>query len=589
MDEKIMFHQAIEDFRAARRKAEVEKFLSPLLRKSANLLSYDEVRKNLRAIESSRRVLENIPLDQIVGSVNRYTDFSRSFLPRYESDEGRWARVRMGVDSMVGLPPIEAYKVGDVYFVLDGHHRVSVAREMGQETIQGYVAPVYTRVPLSPDDSPEDLILKAEYADFLAKTDLDTLCPNADLTITAPGQYEKLLEHISVHHYFMGEKRGSDVPYTEAVRDWYDRIYQPIARLIRERNLLRDFPGRTEADLYLWIMEYRAELSGNEIGWEVNPSRAASDLTERYSPALRRRLSRLFQSITNLLVPDPLERGPEPGAWRAERLAPHRGNRIFDDLLVTVWGEAGGWSAVQAAIEVARREEARLTGLHVVTDERQKSSKEVQSIQERFLTLCDNAGISGRLLVETGNTATHIIQRSTWVDLVIFRLYYPPPTQPLERLRSGARLLIQRSHSPILAVPDAPFKLDSALLAYGPGRKANEALYVAAYLAGRWNIPVTVLFSETANGVKARGRDGSPAPFEHVTHYLQSTGVNFRNVHEPGDAARNLARAVLLNAQENNNDLIIMGGYESGPLIETLFGSPVDYVPVLRAGIAHLQ
>lgn len=573
-----MFHQAIEDFRVARRKAEVEKVLSPLLRKSSNLLSYDEVRKNLRAIESSRRMLENIPLDQIVGSVNRYTDFSRSFLPRYESDESRWARVRMGVDSLVGLPPIEAYKVGDAYFVLDGHHRVSVAREMGHKTIEGYVSPVYTRVPLSPDDSPDDLILKAEYADFLAHTNLDALRPDADLTVTAPGQYEKLLEHISVHRYFMGEKRGGDVPYDEAVTHWYDRVYQPIARLIRERNLLRDFPGRTEADLYLWIMEYRAELSGSEMGWEVNPSRAASDLTTRYSPALRRRLSRLFQAIADRLVPDPLEPGPEPGAWRTERLAPHRGNRIFDDLLVTVWGESGGWSAVQAAIEVAQREAARLTGLHVVADERQVTSKEVQVIRERFLTLCDAAGISGRLLVETGNTARRIVQRSAWVDLVVFRLYYPPPTQPIQRLRSGARLVIQRSHSPILAVPDAPFRLNSALLAYGPGRKADEALYVATYLAGRWNIPLTVLFSERPASRRERGEDASPAPLERVTDYLRAAGVDFRSVVETGDAARDLARAVLLNAEENNNDLIILGGYESGPLIESLFGSPVDYV-----------
>jgi hypothetical protein len=258
--------------------------LGILLRRRTDLLSYDLVRNKLRAIESSRRILGDIPLDKIVGSVNRYTDFSRSFLPRQESDRERWARVRLGVDTQKGLPPIEVYKVGEVYFILDGHHRVSVARDMGMSSIEGYIIPVQTRVPLLYEDSPDDLIVKAEYTDFLSKTRFDELRPDADLLVTAPGQYQKLTEHIRVHQYFMDQKRTEAVSEAEAIGDWYDTVYLPVINLIRSQNVLRDFPNRTETDLYLWIMDYRSQISGGGIGWEVSTEKAVIDLSARFSP-----------------------------------------------------------------------------------------------------------------------------------------------------------------------------------------------------------------------------------------------------------------------------------------------------------------
>jgi len=103
-----LYAQALHDFHQARRKASLEKILSPLIGKQSDLLSYEEVRSKLRAIETSRRQLEEIPLNQIVGSVSRYTDFTRSFLPRQPSDQERWMRVRMGMESQMGLPPFEA-------------------------------------------------------------------------------------------------------------------------------------------------------------------------------------------------------------------------------------------------------------------------------------------------------------------------------------------------------------------------------------------------------------------------------------------------------------------------------------------------
>ncbi len=554
----------------------MEHILAALRGKPDELLSYDAVRRSLGTIESATRKLEEIPLDKIVGSVNRYTDFSRSFLPRNASDVDRWARVRMGVEKLEGLPPIEAYKVGDAYFVLDGHHRVSVARELGTETIEGYVIPVYTRVPFSAGDQPDDLILKSEYDDFLAKTHLNDLRPDSNLLVTAPGQYQKLLEHISVHRYFMGEKRGADVPYDEAVTDWYDNVYLLVVEVIREQNLLRDFPGRTETDLYLWIMDHRLAISQGNLGFEVRPELAAADLAVRYSSTFKRRFPRLIQKARDLLTPGRLTSGPPPGVWRQEHQSPHRGNRLLDDILVTVpdWDVASGsepkWPAVRLAIEVARREETRLTGLHVVTEERLKESPEVKAIQEAFLQRCAQAGVVGRLVVECGKAADLLIARSHWVDLIVFRLNYPPPSKPIQRLRSGARYLIRRSSALLLAVPDAPFRLDSALLAYGPGPKADEALYLAAYLAGRWGTRLTV--------VTVKKDSSSESLIGEARSYLETHGVQATYIEEDGGAARDAARAVLLNAEAHDADFLIMGGYESNPLLETLFSSTVDRV-----------
>jgi hypothetical protein len=124
---------------------------------------------------------------------------------------------------------------------------------------------------------PDDLILKAEYADFLEKTRLDEYRPQSDLNVTVPGQYPILLEHIDMHRYFMGLDYQRDVSYEEAVTHWYDHVYLPIVQIIRERGILRFFPDRTETDLYLWIAEHRAALE-KELGWRINPEDAAIDL-----------------------------------------------------------------------------------------------------------------------------------------------------------------------------------------------------------------------------------------------------------------------------------------------------------------------
>ena len=145
--------RATSDFWRARRRARLREVLSVVSGRDEPLLSYDDVRRQFRGVESSRRDLTEVPLEAIVGSVGRYNDFTREFLPRQDSDKERWVRVKLAMTGPSGLPPVDLYRIGDAFFVRDGNHRVSVMRELGAEYIQAYVTSVVTNI--NPPPLPE--------------------------------------------------------------------------------------------------------------------------------------------------------------------------------------------------------------------------------------------------------------------------------------------------------------------------------------------------------------------------------------------------------------------------------------------------
>jgi len=578
-DHTTGLHAALEDFWRLRRQAAVERVVAQLTGKSVELLTYEDVVQKLRITGRAAAQLEDIPLAAIVGSVGRYTDFSRSFLPLQNEDQERWARVKVAVSDLVGLPPIEVYKIGGAYFVLDGNHRVSVARELGATHIQAYITEVRTRVPLSPDDQPDDLIIKAEYAAFLEQTNLDELRPEANLLVTIPGQYRAFTEHIEVHHYFMGLDFQRSFTYPEAVAHWYDEVYMPVVQVIREQGLLHEFPGRTEADLYLWLAEHRAALQ-QQLGLAVETSAAATDLAAQFSPRPNRVVARLggkIGQIVDALTPDELDPGPLPGQWRRNRATLHRADRLFADILVPVSGEESGWRALESALVVARRENSQLFGLHVVspltdTVRAQQNGEAAKAVQTRFEARCAEAGVSGRLTIVTGEVSRTICERSRWVDLIVVNLAFPPQAGALARLGSGFRTLIRRCPRPVLAVTGNNFALSRPLLAYDGSPKAQEALYVATYIAAAWGVPLTVLT------VTEHGR-ATTATLARGQEYLASHGVQAECLTETGPVAETLLQV----AAARQTDLIIMGGYGYTPVLEVVLGSTVDHV--LRAGL----
>jgi hypothetical protein len=247
-------------------RAQMADMLGLITGRNTDLVSFEEVARKLKARQQVEIGTQMVPLDKIVGSVGRYRDFTRTFLPRASANPERWIRLDAAVNALETVPPVELFKIGDVYFVRDGNHRVSVARANGASHIEARVTEVKTPIPLTVDDFERDQwIIKAERADFMDRTGLDRLRPENRIEVTEPGRYEIMLHHIEVHRYLRDQElsRSGQPPLTweEAVCSWYDRVYMPVVEAIRRYNLLQDFPNRTEADLYLWIAYHRERLA----------------------------------------------------------------------------------------------------------------------------------------------------------------------------------------------------------------------------------------------------------------------------------------------------------------------------------------
>jgi hypothetical protein len=275
--------RANRDFERAFTKGFWRNIVNWLTRKSNDLLPFDEVREQL-PLQGQRYIgLRQVPVEQIVGSMGRYRDFDRAFLPRQKRTKNRWVSIDIAHYEEISLPPIELYKMGEAYFVKDGNHRVSVARERGQNYVDAYVIEIDLPVVLTADTHLADLKLKREYAVFLERTSLSRLRPSAHIELTLPGEYERLLEHISVHRWYLGVQRKAEIPYEEAVISWYDSIYSPLIEIVQAENIMQHFPGRTAGDLYLWIIEYlwyRREAYTEEYAFEEAARQFIEDYRE---------------------------------------------------------------------------------------------------------------------------------------------------------------------------------------------------------------------------------------------------------------------------------------------------------------------
>jgi len=557
--------QAIRDFRAARQQAALEVILQRLRGEPTGLFSYEDVRLKLRAATTAHRQLLEVPLASIVGSVGRYTDFTRSFLPREAGDEERWARVRAMTEGLTGLPPVELYQIGDVYFVRDGHHRVSVARQLGAETIEAYVTEVRTQVPLTPEDDPEALLLKAELTDFLKATDLPARRPQAKIRVTEPGKYPLLLEEIVHQQQALNQEQGVEVSFARAVEDWYDRVYLPMVEVIRSQGILRDFPDRTEADLYLWIRQHR-QLLRQHLGWDVWPEQAAINLAAEHSRSLQTIAGRFGERLVEAITPDELESGPPAGDWRRQVVGRRPTLRLFQDVLVPLAGSQRSWQAIDQALEVARRESGRLIGLHIQAKGSAPSSR-ADKLEARFAERCRQAGVEGHFITETGKVTEVIFDRARWTDIVSLGLAHPPAEGRLARLGSGLRTLIRRCPRPILLVPGSATGMQRPLVAFDASPKAWEALFVAAYLASAWSLHLSVLAVDD-------GKVEAAACLDKARSYLTA-----RQVAAEYDLVAGAASDVILQVvEESGADLLLIGGYSASPMVEAVLGSSVDTI-----------
>ena len=558
-------NSAANDFRRARRQAALQQIMAYVTGRSIDLLSFDDVYQKLKLEGMSDRGRQEIRLDAIVGSVGRYKDFTRSFLPLKDSDEARWIGVDEAMTGISGVPPIEVCQIGEAYFVVDGNHRVSVARQQGLTYIEAFVVEYKTKVPLEVHDDLKDLTIKEEYATFLDRTRLDKIRPEANLQMTLPGNYWELQTHIEAHHYLVDQEQGQEMPYEEATGHWYDTVYLPVIYAIREQGILRDFPKRTETDLYLWIFRHRAGLE-EKLGWHIGLDVAAADLATEQGQTAQRLAARVEQKLHKALVPDQLEVGPAPGRWRQERAPVRRYNQLFNDILVPLSGNDDCWLALDSALEIARLEEGQIFGLHVVSSEADLNNEAARALQAEFDQRCQTAGIPGRLPIEEGKLVSKICDRARWADLIVMYPADPPGSQLRSRLASNSRNVIFGSPRPILTVPGAIARPNRILLAYDDGPKAREGLYVAAHMAIQWGVwlaVLTVIEDEADTNKLAQARD-----------YLDSQGVTATYLPAQGD----VAETIFTTADQQDSDLIVIGGYGVRPVRQAVLGSKVDRI-----------
>ncbi len=276
------------DFNAARRAALMTDLLAFLSGRPTDLLPFETVRRELGLRHLVDRGIQEVPLDRIVGTLGRPGEFNRAFLPRDEALQNRWDRLLHLAEGPQGFPPVELYKVENAYFVVDGHHRVSVVRALGAPSIEAHVTEFLTPVPLEPGVSVEDVLLKSGLAAFLEATSLEPETPD-DYRATVPDGYERLLEHIRVHGYYKGIEQGRDLPWREEVASWRNHVYRPLVEIIRKSGILEEFPGRTETDLYLFVMDHLHSLRERYHNPSMPPEEALEDFEQTKIPPKPRR------------------------------------------------------------------------------------------------------------------------------------------------------------------------------------------------------------------------------------------------------------------------------------------------------------
>lgn len=259
-------------FERARRK-DLFRRLARLVRRkhvqNRDLLPLDEVSRRLRVFQQTYVGVQPIPVKDVVGTLGRTGDFDREFLPRRREMEDRWRSVETAIGEGK-FPPIQVYELDGRYFVVDGHHRVAIARQQGMEYIDAEVTRLRARWPLPPDADIPRLIMAEQQRIFLEESGLGRARSEAKIEFTRPQGYIELLELVKIHGYHLMQERGEVLSPEEIAADWYDRVYLPGVQAIRKEGVRGLCPGATEADLFLWVYQRRRELFPERGGldWE---------------------------------------------------------------------------------------------------------------------------------------------------------------------------------------------------------------------------------------------------------------------------------------------------------------------------------
>ena len=247
------------DFLRARRRQVLARLAHRLRREPDDvnlILPFDEVVAALGMRGEQQLGLQTIPLHTIVGTVDSTRDFDRRFRPTTGRVRERWERLALAQRRGEAIPPIDVYRIGDMHFVQDGHHRVSIAMATGAKTIDAYVTEVLTQLPPTGIRGRRDLLVKSYERMFRARVPL-TPAALAKITVTDPWSYAVLGEAVEAWGFRCMQDQGRFMDRAEIARRWYTEEYGPVVRMLRSADLIGP---RTEAEAYMQVAAERYRL-----------------------------------------------------------------------------------------------------------------------------------------------------------------------------------------------------------------------------------------------------------------------------------------------------------------------------------------
>ncbi len=552
-EDRQAYRKALDDFHRLRSKAALERFWAGIRGESLDLMPYDEVSSKLRAVSQTNIGVQQVPLENIVGSVNRTSDFDRNFRPLSDGDRSRWANVKAAMTSpyTTGVPPVSLYKIGEAYFVLDGNHRISIAKEMGLDSIEAYVTEVKTKVPLSSSFTLEELAEKAALADFLEDTHLDRILPGIDLSLKRIENYPLLVEHINVHQYYMGIDQNREVSFDDAALDWYDHVYSPVVKIIEDSGLRYEFPDFTITDLYLWVLDRQ------------------QDLREEYGTSFK--TENVVDFVASMEGKQTKDSGTAADRELERRISGElegHSDCLFRDILVGLSHSDVDLLAQKQAMMMNRCGDGSILGLHVKADSDLATPETEAELETTFYQQLNERQMKGRFIKVSGTVSKTLQEYGLLSDVTVVKLSYPPGGSVFDRLSSGIITLLQTSRRPIMFVKEVVMPVSRVLLIYDEGEKGREALYIAAYYAARYGCGLFIMMPE-------KDSKSSEDAFNFAVDYLAAVNLDFQVVPQSSNLLSESLESLIL---ENSISTVMVGGYRSSGLIGRIFSSAVDRV-----------
>jgi hypothetical protein len=259
VDTGFTAQDAQTDFSRARRGQQLARLVARLRREPDDvnvILPFDEVVQALGRRGERYLGLQTIPLDSIVGTVDRSREFDRRFRPKSRRLRQRWERIDKAMREGQAMPPIDVYRIGELHFVRDGHHRVSVGRALGLEVIDAYVTEIITAVGAERETRLRDLAYKSHERLFRERVPLPADARER-IRLSKGFDYAELAESVEAWGFRAMQATGEFMTREQVAATWFREEYVPVVEMMREAGLA----GRgTETEAYMRIAALRYML-----------------------------------------------------------------------------------------------------------------------------------------------------------------------------------------------------------------------------------------------------------------------------------------------------------------------------------------